>query len=274
MSGAGDAFRASTSGEVLSLSKSAALPKDALMQATSCMSSSLTRLVDFSRSLVQRTRTSSRSAPSDDCMASMHKLEGVSSFLQICICTVARNSFSVATSLTVSHSICQGGDSCILLSKCCSCLQCARYASQRMHTRYGTNICGKAQNSFDHFFRHSCTAGLLCPFDRSLLVCDCRLCHTSGVANLIPLGDQAANTFAKFWYDWVWTCFCHRALKWLTVSFGGVPPIRSGCRQPRHFKVSPERYHHQLMPRLHLFGMTLTLLEVSAYWINFGLVAW
>ncbi|DBB16067.1 TPA: hypothetical protein ACH3X3_003432 [Trebouxia sp. C0006] len=79
-----------------------------------------------------------------------------------------------------------------------------------MHARYGTSICGKPHN---------------------------RLCHTSGNANLIPLGDQAAKTFAKFW-------------------------------QPRHLKVSPERYHHQLMPRLHVFGTTLTHLEVSAYWIK------
>ena len=121
---------------------------------------------------------------------------------------------------------------------------------------------------FDHFFKDSCSAGLVCRYDRSRSVCDCRLCHTSGNANLIPLGDQAAKTFAKFWYGCVWTCFCHRALKWLTVSFGGVRPIRSGCRQPRHLKVSPERYHHQLMPRLHVFGTTLTHLEVSAYWIK------
>ena len=126
----------------------------------------------------------------------------------------------------------------------------------------------KRRTVFDHFFRASCTAGLLCPFDHSLLVCDCRLCHTSGVEKLLPLGDQAAKTFAKFWYGRVWTCFCHRALKWLVVSVGGGPPIGSGCRQPRHLKVSPERYRHQLMPRLHLFGMTLTHLEVAAYWIK------
>ncbi|KAL0039969.1 hypothetical protein WJX79_000720 [Trebouxia sp. C0005] len=64
-----------------------------------------------------------------------------------------------------------------------------------------------------------------------------RLCHTSGATEQISLGAQATKTFAKFW-------------------------------QPRHLKVSPERHHHQLMPRLHLFGMTLTHLEVSAYWIK------
>ncbi|DBA83015.1 hypothetical protein WJX77_002461 [Trebouxia sp. C0004] len=63
-----------------------------------------------------------------------------------------------------------------------------------------------------------------------------RLCHTSGVTKLVPLGDQAANTFAKFW-------------------------------QPSHLKVSIE-INHQLMPRLHLFGLTLTHLEFSAYWIR------
>ena len=126
----------------------------------------------------------------------------------------------------------------------------------------------KREKTFDHFFKEPRSAGLLCPFDQSLLVYDCRLCHSSGVANLIPPGDQAAKTFAKFWYGRVRNCFCHRALKWLTLSFGGIQPIRSACRQPRHLKVSPERYHHQLMPRLHLFGVTLTHLEVSAYWIK------
>jgi len=53
---------------------------------------------------------------------------------------------------------------------------------------------------FNPFSRHSCTAGLLCPFDQSLLLFDYRLCHTSGVTKLIPLGDQAAKTFANFWY--------------------------------------------------------------------------
>ncbi len=127
----------------------------------------------------------------------------------------------------------------------------------------------KRTTVFDHFFKDSCNAGLLCPYDRSRPVCDCRLCHTSGNANLIPLSDQAAKTFAKFWYGWVWVCFCHRALKWLILSFGSTSKnISSACRQPRHLKVSPERYHHQLTPRLHLFGETLTHLEVSAYQIK------